>query len=222
METILEKNIPIWEECIATPFIRGLGKGALAPECFRTYMVQDSIYLKHYARIYGKMIYHAENMRDIKLYYRILGFVTDTESAVRLKYLKEFGMTDDDIEAVCPLPENREYIDFLLEIAKRGDEKEMLMAVLPCMISYSYIFRKLAADCAGRDVRYRDFIEDYADDFYAKDCKMWADFADRKCADCSDTEKERLSGIFEKGSRLELEFWRMPCRRRGPGGGSIV
>nr|WP_275507178.1 hypothetical protein [Clostridium coskatii] len=37
-------------------------------------------------------------MKDIQLYYSVLRFITDTESAVRLSYLKQFGMTDDDIE----------------------------------------------------------------------------------------------------------------------------
>ncbi|MCI2039084.1 MULTISPECIES: hypothetical protein [Clostridium] len=61
-------------------------------------MIQDSIYLKHYARIYGKAMYHSTVLKDIQLYYSVLRFITDTESAVRLSYLKQFGMTDDDIE----------------------------------------------------------------------------------------------------------------------------
>lgn len=155
MKRVLEKNIPIWEECIATPFIQELKTGALPMECFKEYMIQDSIYLKHYARIYGKMIYHAKSLREIQLYYSILSFVTETESAVRLRYQERFGMTDDDIEQIMPLPENQAYIDFLLETAKGGDGKEMLMAVLPCMMSYSYIFRRLASRPESRNSGYR-------------------------------------------------------------------
>lgn len=129
MNEVLEKNIPIWDECIATPFVQEMKAGTLPFECFKEYMIQDSIYLKHYARVYGKEIYHAKTLRDIQLYYSVLSFVTDTESAVRLRYLEQFGMTDDDIESIAPLPENQRYIDFLLETAERGDEKEMLMAV---------------------------------------------------------------------------------------------
>ena len=59
MEEILDRNIPIWDRCIATPFVQGIKSGNLDLESFKTYMIQDSIYLKHYARIYGKAIYHA-------------------------------------------------------------------------------------------------------------------------------------------------------------------
>lgn len=55
-------------------------------------------------------------------------------------------MTDDDIEFVQPLWENQNYIDFLLEIAEGNNVCEILMAVLLCMMSYSYIFRKAVGD----------------------------------------------------------------------------
>ena len=64
----------------------------------------------------------------------MLNFVNDTESEVRLDYLKQFCMTDNDIELIAPLPENQNYIDFMFEIASHGKNEEILMAVLPCML----------------------------------------------------------------------------------------
>lgn len=161
MKDILTHNIPIWEECAATPFVQEVQTGKLPLEKFKRYMIQDSIYLKNYARIYGKAIFHAATLREIQLYYSMLNFVNDTESEVRLDYLKQFCITDDDIELIAPLPENQNYIDFMFEIASHGKNEEILMAVLPCMLSYSYIFRKLAAVPTSRQSRYWDFIKDY-------------------------------------------------------------
>lgn len=157
MKEVLEQNTPIWDECAAMPFVRELQAGTLPFEKFKKYLIQDSIYLKHYARIYGKAMYHSTTLKDIQLYYSILNFVTDTESTVRLDYLKQFGMTDDDIELIKPLPENQNYIDFMFEIAERGNICEILMAVLPCMLSYNYIFRKVAAEPETSNSRYFDF-----------------------------------------------------------------
>lgn len=212
MKNVLEHNMPIWDKCAETPFVREMQMGTLPFGYFKEYMIQDSIYLKHYARVYGKAIYHATTLRDIQLYYSVLNFVTDTESAIRLNYLAQFGMTDDDIELIAPLPENQRYIDFLLEIAERGNECEMIMAVLPCMISYSYIFRKLANQPESKNSRYWDFIQDYADDLYADSCEEWCDFADGKCGKLSDAEQMKLSSIFEKANLLELDFWNMAYR----------
>ncbi|MDE5746706.1 MAG: transcriptional regulator, partial [Acetatifactor sp.] len=146
MKEVLDRNVPVWDRCIATAFVQDMKSGKLSPESFREYMIQDSIYLKNYARVFGKAIYHATVLQDIQFYYSALGFVTNTESAVRLRYLERFGMTDEDIESMAPLPENQSYIDFLLENAEHGKTCEILMAVLPCMLSYSYMFRKLAKD----------------------------------------------------------------------------
>ena len=170
MKDIFTRNIPIWEECAATPFVQEVQTGKLPLEKFKRYMIQDSIYLKNYARIYGKAIFHADTLREIQLYYSMLNFVNDTESEVRLDYLKQFCMTDNDIELIAPLPENQNYIDFMFEIASHGKNEEILMAVLPCMLSYSYIFRKLAAVPTSRQSRYWDFIKEYADEHYAESC----------------------------------------------------
>lgn len=212
MRETLDRNKLIWDKCMATPFVQGIKSGQLPFESFREYMIQDSIYLKNYARVYGKAIYHAAALSDIKLYYSALSFVTEAESAVRLNYLRQFGMTDEDIEHISPLPENRNYIDFLLEIAKCGDSCEIFISTLPCMLSYSYIFRKIAKEPESRSSRYWDFIEDYADDSYTESCKVWYAFAEKKCEGlCADRQK-RLSGIFERASLLELDFWSMVHR----------
>ena len=195
-------------------FVQDMKDGKLTTEDFKEYIVQDSIYLKNYARVYGKAIYHAETLREIQLYHSILNFVTDTESVVRLNYLRQFGMTDDDIEFIDPLPENRNYIDFLFETAERGNGCEILMALLPCMLSYSYIFRKLADEPESRKSKYWDFIQDYADDRYAESCKEWCDFADKKCVSLSEADRKKLGSIFEKAGYLELDFWNMAYRRK--------
>lgn len=209
MKEVLNQNIPIWNECANTPFIRELQSGTLSFEKFKCYMIQDSIYLKHYARIYGKAMYHSTTLKDIQLYYSILSFLTEEESSVRLNYLKQFGITDDDIELIQPLPRNQNYIDFLLEIAERGNICEMLMAGLPCLLSYSYIFRKIATEPETTDSRYWDLIQDYSDEQYFEKCKCWCDFADKKCEILSDNEKDNLRSIFEKASLFELKFWQM-------------
>lgn len=213
MQKTIKQNIPIWDMCAKTPFVREMQSGELPFEKFKQYMIQDSIYLKNYARIYGKAIYHSTSLKDIQVYYSVLNFVTDTESAVRLNYLKQFGMTDDDIEFIDPLPENQEYIDFMLDVAEQGNICEILMAALPCILSYSYIFRKIAAAPESRQSRYWDFIQDYADDRYIKDYKVWCEFADTKCNHLPEKTQKRLSEIFEKTSKLELNFWNMAYRR---------
>lgn len=212
MNEILKQNIPIWDACAATPFIKELQEGTLPFAVFKIYMIQDSIYLKHYARVFGKAIYLSETLCDIQFYYSVLQFVTDTESAVRLSYLNQFGLRDEDIEDQKPLPENQAYIDFLIQVADRGSIHELLMAILPCMLSYSYIFRKISKQPHTKDSRYFDFISDYAEDIYDEDCKKWLQFAEEKCKHLSPEAQKCSAAVFLKASELELAFWKMPYR----------
>ena len=177
-------------------------------------MIQDSIYIKHFARLYGAAIFCSQNLKDIQLFYSVLCFVTDSESAVRLNYLQQFGLTDDDIEQIAPLPQNQNYIDFMLKAAETRDICEILMAVLPCMLSYSYIFRRIASSPEAKASRYYDFIRDYAADEYFESCKVWSDFADRKCEALSTEGQKKMGQIFEKASLLELDFWKMAYGER--------
>lgn len=214
MKKTIGNAIPIWNECINTPFVQELKTGALPPEKFKSYMIQDSIYLRHYARVYGMAMYLSTTLKDIQFFYSILSFVTDTESAVRVRYLERYDLSDDMVDRLEPLLENQNYIDFMLSIAEGGDVCEILMAVLPCMLSYSYIFRKIAAEPVTEQSGYWDFIEDYADERYAEDCQQWSHFADAKCTALPDHKKKKLTEVFEKASLLELDFWKMAYKEQ--------
>lgn len=209
MDETVEKNIPIWEECAETPFIRELRAGILPEEKFRRYMIQDSIYLKQYARVCGMAIYLSGNLKDIQMWHSLLGQVAEGESSVRLSYLKKYGLTDGEAEKMKPLPANRKYIDFLTDTAERGNVLEILMAVLPCMLSYSYIFRKAAKEQGRSGSEYFAFIQDYAEEKYFRECSDLCSFAEEKCRDLPREEKERLGGIFRQASLMELDFWKM-------------
>ena len=58
MESILKQNKPVWDKCSATLFVQDMKDGKLSIEDFKEYMIQDSIYLKNYARVYGLSLIH--------------------------------------------------------------------------------------------------------------------------------------------------------------------
>lgn len=157
-------------------------------------------------------MYHSSTLKEIQLYYSALSFVADTESVVRLNYLKKFDMINDDIELIAPSPENKDYIDFMVEAAESGDICEMLMAILPCMMSYCYIFSKIAAEPNAQNSQYWDFISNYATDQFNDVCHQWHSYADKKCDKLPPEKREKLNSTFRKASLLELDFWKMAYR----------
>lgn len=209
MKEAIEKVKPIWDSCVHSDFVQGLKEGTLAEEKFKNYMIQDSLYLIGYAKVFGQAIYYANTFEEIQVYYNMLSFVSDTESQARLDFLKPYGLTDADIAKMPSTPENKSYVDFMLHVAKGGNGTEILMAVLPCMVAYSYVFTTIANEAKEANSKYWNFIKDYASVDYANNCKVWCDFADEKIQELSDEQQEKLFHIFEKGSEHELEFWHM-------------
>ena len=202
----------IWDECLASPFVQEIKDTTLPMEKFKEYMIQDSIYLKNYAKVFGGAIYHATTLKEIQMYYSSLAYVNDTESTVRTNYLKRFGITDDEIELIKPEPENKNYIDFMMAYAAKGNQPEILMATMPCLLSYIYIFKIVAKEDIIYGSPFEEFVSEYLGERIDKVSKQWCDFVDEKCDNLPKQEKVKLMEIFREGSRLELEFWRMAYR----------
>ncbi len=207
MQELLAENKPLWDQCVETPFVKELKEGTLCFDKFKSYLIQDSIYLQHYSHVYGKAIYCSKTFEDIEQFYSALSIILGDEADYRLTCLAPYGITDEDLEQTKPHPVNQNYIDFLEGAAKTDDLLEMLMAILPCMLGYSYVFKKIAPD--AKPSEYSDFIRDYASGDFAEMERCWCAFTDKKCKGLTAEEEAKYAGIFKRASELELAFWNM-------------
>ncbi|KAI1247217.1 hypothetical protein MGN70_011104 [Eutypa lata] len=56
---------PVWHRFISHPFVLGLGNGELPLESFKGYLIQDYLYLIHFARANALASYKVKNREDI-------------------------------------------------------------------------------------------------------------------------------------------------------------
>lgn len=56
---------PVWHRFVHHPFVLGLGNGELPLQSFKQYLVQDYLYLVHFARANALASYKAKNIQDI-------------------------------------------------------------------------------------------------------------------------------------------------------------
>ena len=49
----IKDSMPIWQQCLETPFLRKMAGGTLDEACFRDYIVDDSLYLRQYAKVFA-------------------------------------------------------------------------------------------------------------------------------------------------------------------------
>ena len=121
VEECVRDSLPIWQDCLDTPFLRGLADGTLAEDCFLGYIVEDSLYLREYAKVFARGILHERSMSEVRTYYSLLSYVNESEDATRLKYLEKYGLTDDEVQALPLRPENQAYVDAMIEAARQGE-----------------------------------------------------------------------------------------------------
>ncbi len=64
--------------------------------------------------------------------YRDMNVILSDESMTHIRCLKEMGYTEGDAYAAPTAPENREYLDYMLSVAREGTMQEGLVSLMAC------------------------------------------------------------------------------------------
>lgn len=210
LKQCIKDSLPIWEACLQGDFLQGLAKGTLPEDSFKGYIVEDSLYLREYSKVFAWGIINSKNMAEICNYYAMLAFVNEGEGSTRQYYLKRYGLTDEQIQNLSLRAENKAYIETMMEAAKEGKAAECMMATLPCMLSYQWLFKELLKQYPQvKETAYGRFVSDYESEEYRKVCERWTEFAEEVCIHLSEDEKLKCINIFRACSEHELHFWKM-------------
>ena len=206
---------PIWDRCLAHPFVTGLGDGSLPVEKFRYFMLQDYLYLLDYARVFALGVVKA---RDPGLMRTFAGSVEATlngEMNLHRAYMKRLGITEEQVRTVRPALDNLSYTHYMLSVAHTGTTAEIVAAILACSWSYAEIGQALAkAPGALEHPFYGEWIASYAGEEYAEVNAGLIDLMNRLAQGAGPEQLLRLTDIFCNCSRYELGFWDMAWEMR--------
>ena len=210
-EVLFSEVKKIWDGYLEHPFVKGIGEGTLDKEKFKNYLIQDYLYLKDYAKVFAMGLVKAETMKEMKFYHESIKGVLDDETAVHDNYLKDFGLSTEEVEAYKSELTTESYTNYMLGIALKGDSKDIAMTIMPCTWSYYYIGKHLYETYKEnlKDNFYAPWIEGYASNEFRECAQEWIDYIDDICKDISEVKKEKLKDIFIKSSLYEMEFWNM-------------
>lgn len=147
VQQLVQESLPVWEQCLHSKFLERLADGTLDEACFKGYIVEDSLYLREYAKVFAWGMTKAKDMQTIRTYYSLLSFVNESEDAARLHYLKRFGLTDEGIQSLPLRPENRAYVDSMIESRQKRRGRSRVHDGLPAL--YAELWLDLP-ETAGR------------------------------------------------------------------------
>ena len=133
VSALVQADLPVWEQCLQTEFLQKMENGTLSEDCFKSYLVEDSLYLREYAKIFAWGMTKATTMAAMRTYYSLLSFVQENEDLTRLRYLEQYGLREADIQSLPLRPENRAYLDCMIDAARNGEGRSRVPDGLPAL-----------------------------------------------------------------------------------------
>lgn len=201
-----------WARYVDHPFVRGMGDGSLPEAAFRHYLVQDYLFLTHFARAYALAIYKGRNLAEMRAALTGLKAILDVEMDLHVGLCAGWGVAPEELERAPEAKATMAYTRYVLETGLRGDLLDLHVALAPCVIGYAEIGKTLAAraDAQAASNPYRVWIAEYSSDAYQAVATAARQNLNRLAADSLTASRyPRLLTIFQQASRLEADFWDM-------------
>ena len=206
-----------WTAYVEHAFVRRLAEGSLPEACYRHYLIQDYLFLVHFARAYALAVYKAGELEDMRRAASTLDALLNTEMGLHVRSCAAWGLSEADMAAVPEADANLAYTRFVLDTGMAGDFLDLLVALAPCVLGYGEIGARLLNDPTtvldGNP--YREWIEtyggaDYQEAAAAAGAQLERVARNRLGAEPAQAPRwDSLSRTFRTATRLEVGFWAM-------------
>lgn len=207
-----------WPAYTRHEFVLRLAGGDLPGAAFRRYLVQDYLFLLHFARAWGLAVYKSDTLAEMRRAQSLVAATLDVEIGLHIEYCRGWGLSEAAMNAEPEALETVAYTRFVLDCGVAGDRLDLEVALAPCVIGYAEIARERSADPATRrdGNPYRDWLDMYAGAEYqtlAREAEAALDeqFARRG----GEGRFPGLAATFSTASRLEADFWQMGLATTG-------
>ncbi|KAF2834931.1 hypothetical protein M501DRAFT_1008888 [Patellaria atrata CBS 101060] len=192
-----------WKEHTEHIFVQQLADGSLPLENFKHYLIQDYLFLIHFARANALAAYKAKSLDNIARSAKNVAHIKE-ELKLHLEFCDDFGLSRDEVES------SEEDQD----IGHSEDWLGLQVALLPCLIGYGMIARRLYDDTKSvrEGNRYWKWVETYVGHEYMDAVKNGSDMVEEYATKQSPSRIEELAKIFIHAIKMETGFWEMGSR----------
>jgi len=201
-----------WRAYTRHQFVLLLASGKLPEACFRRYLVQDYLFLLHFARAWGLAIYKSETLAEMRRAQRLVAATLDVEIGLHIEYCRGWGLSETAMASEPEVLETIAYTRFVLDRGLAGDRLDLEVALAPCIIGYAVIAAERIGDPGTRleGNRYREWLEMYAGSDYQSLAGEAETALDEQFARRGGEGRFRsLAAGFATAARLEADFWQM-------------
>jgi thiaminase/transcriptional activator TenA len=201
-----------WRAYIRHQFVLLLASGELPEVCFRRYLVQDYLFLIHFARAWGLAIYKSDALCEMRRAQRLVAATLDVEIGLHIDYCRGWGLSEAAMAGEPEASATIAYTRFVLDRGVAGDRLDLEVALAPCIVGYAVIASERIGDPESRleGNPYREWLEMYAGPDYQGLAGEAAAALDEQFARRGGEGRfSSLAGTFAGAARLEADFWQM-------------
>jgi thiaminase/transcriptional activator TenA len=207
-EILRNKADHIWQANLHHPFVEGIASGALSLENFKFYVLQDSYYLSHFAKVQALAGSRAEDLYTTsRMAAHALG-TSEAELALHEKFIKQLQITDDELANFQPAPTAYHYTSHLYRVGESGTLGEIIAAILPCYWIYHEIGEKYKRSTPSEPI-FQEWIGTYGDEWFAELVHEQIKRLDELAEKASDSERNKMTAHFLLSCQYEYLFWEM-------------
>ncbi|KAK3334031.1 Phosphomethylpyrimidine kinase-domain-containing protein [Cercophora scortea] len=200
----------VWGRFVNHPFVLAMGDGSLPLESFKGYLIQDYLYLVHFARANALSSYKAKNLKDIGASAEIVTHIFK-EMSLHVEYCRGFGISREQMEAAEEKEACTAYTRYVIDIGHSEDWIALQLAMAPCLLGYGVIGKQLHEDPRSKTEGnlYWTWIQNYVAEDYTAAVTTGSELLERHALLQSPTRIEELVNIFIQATRMEIGFWDM-------------
>ncbi|KAF2097226.1 hypothetical protein NA57DRAFT_66864 [Rhizodiscina lignyota] len=194
-----------WKEHTEHDFVKRLADNSLDIGRFKFYLIQDYLFLIHFSRAYSLLSYKSKNLQHIRDFAEIVVSM-QAEMKLHLEYCRDFGLSEAEIVKHEEHQACTAYTRYVLDVGQSEDWFGLHMALLPCLIGYGKIARRLYDDpqtARGSRNRYWKWIETYVGEDYVSAVDAGSEVVEKYAVLQSPSRIEELVKIFVHATRLD-------------------
>jgi hydroxymethylpyrimidine kinase/phosphomethylpyrimidine kinase len=195
-------------------FVQELGAGTLDRSAFTSYLAQDALYLRDYARALAAAAALAPTPAEQAFWSASAHGAIATELDLHASWLPTGTLFDTP-----PGPATTAYVNHLLGLVARGNYADLSAGLLPCYWIYVDVGSRLVVR-AGAGHPYADWIATYADPDFEALTQQAVDIVTGLAARVSAPQRRSMAAAFRASTQHEWAFFAAPLAEApDPSGG---
>ena len=195
-----------WSEYTDHKFLSDLVSNKLPDKNFKSYLVQDYVFLQQLLKILGLSVYKSNSFEEIN---RSVNFIKgiDHEIKLHISYCKKWKIPLNSLSNIKIESVNSAYTDHVLSVGKNGNNLDIFSCLAPCIIGYGEIGFKLSKITNWKKSKYSSWIKMYSSKEYQQIAKDNIGYLDILFKNTKNKNLNKLKSNFKKSTILERNFW---------------